>query len=132
MQREYKYNCYACNHVGSSTENTLFHKVRFGLQKAFCIVFEMVTSSKSLSSVQLAARYAVSQTSTWFFMQKVRKSRESSKKYPLEEIVHVDEFTVEGIGEGRQGRSYVISNSRWGICRLTRCIYQQSEKCKRF
>lgn len=30
----------------------------------------------------------------------------SSQKYPLSEIVHVDEFTVGGKEEGKQGRSY--------------------------
>lgn len=74
MKKGFKYHCYSCDHVKSSTANTLFHKVKFGLQKAFCIVFEMATSSKSLSSVQLGERYGVSQTLTWFFMQKVRKA----------------------------------------------------------
>lgn len=106
MKKDYKYHCYNCHHVESATANTLFHKVKFGLQKAFCIVFEMTTSSKSLSSVQLAERYGISQTSTWFFMQKVRKAMESSKKYPLEDLVHVDEFTVGGKEDGKQGRSY--------------------------
>lgn len=106
MKKGFKYHCYNCHHVESSTSNTLFHKVKFGLHKAFCIVFEMTTSSKSLSSTQLGERYGISQTSTWFFMQKVRKAMESSKKYPLEDLVHVDEFTVGGKEEGKQGRSY--------------------------
>jgi len=102
----YKYHCYSCDHVESATANTLFHKVKFGLQKAFCIVFDICTSSKSLSSIQVGKRYGISQTSSWFFMQKVRKSMESSKKYPLSELVHVDEFTVGGKEQGKQGRSY--------------------------
>ena len=106
LKKGFKYHCYNCHHVESATSNTLFHKVKFGLQKAFCIVFEMTTSSKSLSSTQLGARYGISQTSTWFFMQKVRKAMESSKKYPLKDLVHVDEFTVGGKEEGKQGRSY--------------------------
>ena len=106
MKKDYKYHCYNCHHVESATSNTLFHKVKFGLQKAFCIVFEMTTSSKSLSSTQLAGRYGISQTSMWFFMQKVRKAMESSKKYPLSDLVHVDEFTVGGKEDGKQGRSY--------------------------
>jgi transposase-like protein len=31
---------------------------------------------------------------------------QSSQKYPLSELVHVDEFTVGGKEEGKQGRSY--------------------------
>ena len=32
------------------TSNTLFHKVKFGLRKAFFICFEMATTSKGLSA----------------------------------------------------------------------------------
>ena len=39
MKKGYIYHCYSCDHVESATSNTLFHKVKFGLQKAFCIVF---------------------------------------------------------------------------------------------
>lgn len=106
MKSDYKYECYQCHHVESATSNTLFHKVKFGLQKAFCMVFEMSTSSKSISSIQLGLRYNVSQTSTWFFMQKVRKAMQSSQNYLLENIVHVDEFVVGGHEIGKQGRSY--------------------------
>ena len=102
----HRYHCYACHHVESSTANTLFHKVKFGLHKAFLIVFEMSTSSKGLSSVQMGKRYGIRQSTAWFFMQKVRNAMKSSKKYPLSELVHVDEFTVGGKEEGKQGRSY--------------------------
>ncbi len=112
LKQDYKYQCYGCQHVESATANTLFHKVKFGLQKAFCIVFEMSTSSKSLSSVQVGKRYGISQTTSWFFMQKVRKSMESSKKYPLSELVHVDEFTVGGKEQGKQGRSYDVKKKK--------------------
>jgi len=60
-----------------------FHKVKFGLQKAFLIVFKMTTSSKSLSSIQVAKRYGISQATAWFFMQKVKVAMKSSQKYPL-------------------------------------------------
>jgi len=102
----HRYHCYACHHVESSTANTLFHKVKFGLHKAFLIVFEMSTSSKGLSSVQMGKRYGIRQSTAWFFMQKVRNAMKSSKKYPLSELVHVDEFTVGGKEEGKPGRSY--------------------------
>jgi len=35
-------------------------------------------------------------------MQKVRKSKESSKKNLLSELVHVDEFTVGGKEQGKR------------------------------
>jgi hypothetical protein len=33
-------------------------------------------------------------------MQKVRKAMKSSQKYPLEKLIHVDEFTVGGKEKG--------------------------------
>ncbi|MFT6324044.1 MAG: hypothetical protein ACJAWO_001602 [Halieaceae bacterium] len=36
---DYRYHCYNCQHFESATANTLFHKVKFGFQKAFCVVF---------------------------------------------------------------------------------------------
>lgn len=102
----YHYECYKCRYVESATANTLFHKVKFGLHKAFCIAFEMSTSTKSLSSIQMGKRYDLRQGTAWYFMQKVRKSMASSKQFPLTELVHVDEFTVGGKEEGKPGRSY--------------------------
>lgn len=108
----FTYHCYSCNHVESATANTLFHKVKFGLQKAFLIVFEMTTTTKSLSSIQVGKRYGISQTTAWFFMQKVRVAMKSSQKYPLSEIVHVDEFVVGGKEDGKQGRSYDVKKTK--------------------
>ena len=66
----------------------------------------MSTSSKSVSSIQMGKRFNIRQGTAWFFMQKVRKAMKSSQKYPLSTLVHVDEFTVGGKEDGKQGRSY--------------------------
>jgi hypothetical protein len=101
----YRYQCYGCQLVESSKANTLFHKVKFGLQKAFCEVFEMSTSSKSVLSIQMGKRFDIRQGTAWYFMQKVRKSMKSSQRYPLTQLIHVDDFTVGGKEKGKQGRS---------------------------
>ena len=106
QRKDHGYFCYRCKHIESPTAGTLFHKVRFGLRKAFCIAFEMSTSSKGISSIQMGKRYGIRQGTAWFFMQKVRKAMESSQKWPLCELVHVDEFVVGGQEEGKKGRSY--------------------------
>ena len=43
-----------CNHVESATAGTLFHRVRLVLRKASSYCFEMVNSSKGMSSIQIA------------------------------------------------------------------------------
>jgi hypothetical protein len=58
----------------------MFHKVKFGLQKAFCVVFEMSTSSKSVSSIQMGKRFDIRQGTAWYFIQKVRKGKKSYEK----------------------------------------------------
>ena len=97
----YKYHCYVCSQVESAPANTLFHKVKLGLQKAFYVVFEMSTNSKSFSSIQMGKRFDIRQGTPWYFMQKVRKSMEGNQNYRLTEIVHVYELTAGGKSEGR-------------------------------
>jgi len=82
---------YGCQHVKSSTSNTLFHKVKFGLQKAFCVIFEMSTSSKSVSNIQMGKRFDIRQGTDWYFMQKVttdkcRGYRPIAKAYDIKQI----------------------------------------------
>lgn len=111
----HKYHCYSCGSVESATANTLFHKVKFGLRKAFFIVFEMTASTKGMSSIQIGNRYGISQTTAWFFMQKVRDAMRSSEAHPLTGLVHVDEFVVGGKEDGKQGRSYDTKKKKAAI-----------------
>ena len=104
--KDYHRVCQKCYQKESPTSGTIFHHLRFGLQKAFHIIFEMSTSSKGISSVQISKRYGITQKTAWYFMQKVRKSMESSTKFPMDGIVNVDEFVVGGKEDGKQGRSY--------------------------
>jgi len=99
-------DCNRCHHIESPTVGTLFHRVRFGLRKAFAIAFEMSATSKGLSSLQVAKRYSISPTTAWTYMHKVRKAMESSQQQPMEGDVHVDEFVYGGKENLKQGRSY--------------------------
>jgi transposase-like protein len=98
-------DCNRCHHVESPTSGTLFHRVRFGIRKAFGIVFEMSATTKGLSSSQVAKRYEISRTTAWTFMHKVRTAMKSSKGQPLNGDVQVDEFVFGGKESLKQGRS---------------------------
>lgn len=104
--RPFDRQCTSCHTVESPTANTLFHKVKFGIQKAFCIVFEMSCTTKGISTTQLAKRYGITQKTAWLFTQKVKISMKSSKQYPMINNVQVDEFVIGGKETGKQGRSY--------------------------
>lgn len=98
--------CNVCNYRESASANTLFHKVKFGFRKAFCIAFEMSTSTKSLSVSYMAVRYGVTEKTACLFMMKVREAMSSSGNHPMGGSLHVDEFVVGGKEEGKTERSY--------------------------
>lgn len=97
--------CNVCHHRSSPTANTLFHKLRFGLRKAFMIIFEMSATTKGLSASQVSRRYQISRTTAWSFMHKVRTAMGSSEQFPIDSIVQVDEFVYGGQEMLKQGRS---------------------------
>ena len=96
--------CKSCRYSESVTANTLFHKVKFGLRKAFHILFEMSTTTKSVSSVVMAQKYEITQKTAWLFMSKVRKAMASSGQFPLTGQCEVDELMSGGKRKGKTGR----------------------------
>jgi len=105
-RKNHSRTCNKCSHTESATANTLFHKVKFGVRKAFFICFEMSTTTKSLSASYVAERFGVSENTARFFMHKVREAMKSSEQQPMDGNVHVDEFVIGGKEEGKVGRSY--------------------------
>jgi transposase-like protein/predicted RNA-binding Zn-ribbon protein involved in translation (DUF1610 family) len=96
--------CRDCYHVDSVTAGTLFHKVKFGLRKAFTMVFMMTTTSKGQSANQFAKTLSINKDTAWLFAQKIRHAMDSSQQYPLTGKVEVDEAFIGGKEEGNQGR----------------------------
>lgn len=105
-RKDFSRTCNKCSHTESSTANTLFHKVKFGVRKAFFICFEMATTTKSLSASYMSERYSITQRTARLFMHKVREAMKSSEDHPMDGNVEVDEFVVGGHETGKIGRSY--------------------------
>lgn len=104
-KKNYARDCNSCHHIESPTANTLFHRVKFGIRKAFTIVFEMSAATKSVSSSQMGRRLKISRQTAWLFMHKVRIAMESSESIPIAGTVYVDEFVFGGKENLKQGRS---------------------------
>jgi len=83
IRKDYSRTCNRCSHTETTTANTLFHKVKFGLRKAFFICFEMSTTTKSLSASDMGVRYGVTEKTARLFMHKVREAMKSSEDYPM-------------------------------------------------
>ena len=98
--------CNKCSHTESPSANTLFHKVKFGLDKAFIICFEMATTTRSLSASYLAKRVGVTPYTARMFMYKVRDAMKSNENFPMMNRVEVDKFVLSGKEDGTVGRSF--------------------------
>lgn len=100
----YVKRCKKCFNKDSVTSGTLFHKVKFPLRKAFMIVFQMSTTSKSISANQLSKSLGINPKTAWLFEQKIRIAMQSSQLFPLMGEIDVDEAFIGGKEEGHQGR----------------------------
>ena len=115
IRKDYSRTCNKCSHTESATAGTLFHKVKFGVRKAFFICFEMASSTKSLSATQMGVRYGITEKTARLFMHKIREAMKSSCNYPIEGNVDIDEFVLGGKEKGKVGRSY-SSKKKKSIC----------------
>jgi transposase-like protein len=106
VRANFSRTCNICSHTETAPANTLFHKVKFGLRKAFFICFEMSTTTKSLSASYMGVRFGVTEKTARLFMHKVREAMKSSENNPMAGSVHIDEFVVGGKEKGKVGRSY--------------------------
>ena len=104
--------CSKCGFDEPATAFTLFHKLKFDIDKAFGMLYEIATSKKGASSVWLAERFGVQQNTAWLFRQKVQKAMESSREHPLDGEVHVDEFEIGTPKKDEQGRAHSTGKVR--------------------
>lgn len=106
VRKDFSRTCNICSDTESPSSGTLFHRVKFGLRKAFFICFEMSTTTKDLSALQMSVRYGIAENTARLFMHKVREAMKSDEKDGMHGLVQIDEFTVGGKEENKQGRSY--------------------------
>lgn len=71
-----------------------FHKVKFGIENAFEMTYDISTSKKGANSIWLAERHGVKQMTAWLFRRKVHQAMKSREVFPLKNQVHVDEFEI--------------------------------------
>jgi hypothetical protein len=83
----------------------MFDKVKFSLLKAFHIAFKISIKKKGMSSIELSNEFELRQITCWEFKWKIQQAMASSLQYPIDGLVHVDEFMIGGLEEQKQGRS---------------------------
>ena len=94
LRHNYSRTCNKCSHTESAMANTLFHKVKFGLRKAFFICFDLSTSRRNFSESDIANRFGVTENTARLFMHKVHAAMKSNSKYPIIGKVHIDKLVA--------------------------------------
>lgn len=104
-RKPYSRRCTRCKYDESPTAGTMFDKCKFPLHLAFHIAFKISTKKKGMSSLELSQEYELRQKTCWEFKRKLQVAMQSSLRFPLSGVVHVDEFFIGGEEEGMPGRS---------------------------
>lgn len=100
----YSRQCTRCRYVESPTANTLFHKIKFDIVKAFWIVYFVSTNKKGITSTELSRKLNLRQKTCWSFKRKVMKAMKSSRDHPITSEAEVDETVFGQQEEGVRGR----------------------------
>jgi hypothetical protein len=60
----------------------MLHKLKFGIDEAFEMLYEITNSKNGANSIWLAERFGINQKTAWLFRQKVKKAMESCEQPP--------------------------------------------------
>jgi len=85
-KKKYNHRCLACGYEESPTANTLFHKLKFPLLKAFHMCYQLSVNKKGMSTLELSRQFGLTQKTCWFFKRKVQKAMQSSDLSPLDGV----------------------------------------------
>ena len=79
--------CQKCHYDESPTAHTIFHKLKFPIERAFAMVYLTSTMRKGVGSCELARQFGIHQETAWFFKRKVQRALNSfprAKPQPLQ------------------------------------------------
>ena len=97
--------CCSCKKPESATAQTLFHKLKFPIHKAFMMMYLISTTKKGISAAELHRKMGVHKRTAHLFKRKVMAAMSSFNTYKMDGKVEVDETFVGGKEKVRRGRS---------------------------
>jgi len=100
-----KGNKYRCRNTGkyfNVKTGTMFDNTKLPLQKWFVAIWYVTSHKKGISSVQLAKDLDITQKTSWFLLQRIRKCfGDNNIKPEMEDNVELDETFVGGKNKNR-------------------------------
>lgn len=87
--------CTSCHYTETPTSGTVFHNVKFGLQKAFAIFYEASRHHpKPLSARHISVRYDLTTKTSLKFLKKVHEILDCTNSLSLEEKIIFKDFKM--------------------------------------
>lgn len=97
--------CNSCRKPESATAQTLFHKIKFPLHKAFMMAYWITTSKRGISAEELGRKMGVSNKTALLFKRKVMAAMASHCNRKLDGDIEVDETFLGQKEPKKAGRS---------------------------
>jgi transposase-like protein len=93
-----RYRCASCKQDFTIKTGTVFGESKLPIRKWFMAIYLLSTSSKGISSVQLAKHVGVTQKTASFMAHRIRESHQPNKKL-LSGTVEADETFIGGLSK---------------------------------
>lgn len=92
--------CRSCDYEESPTANTVFHKIKIPILKAFEMTFRISLSKKAVSSTGLSRDYKIGQHAAWYFKRKLQVAVQMGRKQEEVLASPICEATLIGSANG--------------------------------
>ncbi|MFN3403152.1 MAG: 7TM diverse intracellular signaling domain-containing protein [Cytophagaceae bacterium] len=81
----YSRRCTKCGYDESATAFTIFHKLKFDLNKAFYLLFLVYANKDKITTLELSRIISLRQSTCWSFRKKITEKMQKKKKYNYDE-----------------------------------------------
>ena len=94
--KKYSYWCKSCRKNFTVKTNTIMHGSNLEVKIWLIAIYMFMTARKGVSSLQLSKELGITQKSSWFKCQRIKKACVKSD-YKLEGIIEIDETYIGGL-----------------------------------
>ena len=105
-----RYKCYGCRRQFSVRVGTIFHNSKLPLRKWFIAIHLSCSTTKGISSHQLAKQLNISQEAAWFLLHRIRETFVQSEKKFKKRSVEIDETLFGGLEKNKHKEKRTKNN----------------------